>query len=238
MDTLLAAGQWLAIVIGGLLVRAAAAILVLAVIVAVVAPFMLALEVGQRLINRLRGVEHVRGFEWRRSLDYAPGHLWVAARGARLRLGLDALAARILANARAVALPPPGAAVAAGSTLARVTVNGSEVALPAPVGGVVAAVNPRLATSPEAAVHHPYGGGWLVEIAPEGAALPALWRAAEGRAWFGAEAAKLTCALEHAGGYAAADGGDPILVAHERAIDEHVDELARDILGATVTRSE
>ena len=83
MDALYAAGEWLAIVIGGLLLRFAAAVAILAALVAVLLPVLYAFEGGRRLLRRLRGVEEVHGFEWRRQPRYASTHLWLGERDTR-----------------------------------------------------------------------------------------------------------------------------------------------------------
>jgi glycine cleavage system H protein len=234
MEFLLSAFEWVAVVAGGLLIRAGVAVAVLAAIVAVVLPVMLAFEGGRRLVRRARGLEDVHGFEWRRALRYAPAHLWVAERGPAVRLGLDAMAARVLLNARHVQVPAPGSRIAAGGALARVTAGGREVTLPAPVAGVVTGVNRQLDASPDLAVREPYSGGWLVELRPDTRDYASLPRAARAREWFRGEAAKLTFALEHAHGYAAADGGVPIAPDHQLLGDDDVERLAVEFLGATV----
>lgn len=236
MEFLLAAFEWVVIVAGGLLLRAGAAIAVLAAIVAVVLPVMLAFEGGRRLVRRARGLEDVRGFEWRRALRYAPAHLWIAERGPAVRVGLDTMAARVLLNAHHVELPRAGTHVLAGGALARVTAGDREIALPAPVSGIVTGANQQLDASPDLAVRQPYTGGWLVEMRPDTAGYRALPRAAQALEWFRGEAAKLTFSLEHAHGYAAADGGVPIVPDHQLLDDDDVERLATEFLGATVVR--
>jgi glycine cleavage system H lipoate-binding protein len=234
MDTLLAAFQWMAIVVGGLLLRAGVAILVLAAVVAVVTPVMFAFEGGRRLLLRLRGLEQVHGFEWRRALYYAPRHVWLAASGPAVRLGLDSMAARVLLDAERIELPAAGTRVPAGAALARITAGGRLVTLPSPIDGVVTEANVELTSSPELAVRHPYTGGWLVEMKPATSAYEAFPRAARALAWFKDEASRLTFALEHAHGYAAADGGVPIHPGHPRLEDGDLGRIAGEFLGATV----
>jgi glycine cleavage system H lipoate-binding protein len=228
--------EWVAIVVGGLLLRAGVAILVLAAVVAVVTPVMFAFEGGRRVLLRLRGLEQVHGFEWRRALHYAPRHVWLAARGPAMRLGLDSMAARVLHRAERVELPEVGTRLAAGAPLARVTAGGRRVTVPAPIEGVVTSTNAGLSDSPDLVVRQPYGGGWLVELKPVAQACEAFPRAARARAWFKDEANRLTFALEHAHGYAAADGGVPIHADHQRLDDEDLERIAGEFLGATVER--
>jgi glycine cleavage system H protein len=236
METLLAALQWVAIGLGGLLLRAGVAILVLAAVVAVVTPVIFAFEGGRRMLQRLRGLEQVHGFEWRRALYYAPRHVWLAARGSSMRLGLDPMAARVLVDAERVELPEVGSRLAAGAPLARITAGGRRVTVPTPIEGVVTDANATLASSPALAVRQPYAGGWLVELKPATQAYEAFPRASRALAWFKDEASRLTFALEHAHGYAAADGGVPIHADHQRLDDEALERIAAEYLGATVER--
>jgi len=236
MEALLSAGEWLAIVLGGLIIRFGAAVAVLAAIVMVLLPIVYAFEGGRRLLRRVRGIEDVQGFEWRRGPRYAPSHLWLGERGGLVRLGLDSIAARVLAAARDVVVPPVGTRVVAGAPLARFTAGHASIAVPAPFDGVVADVNVRLGDQPDLASRHPYGGGWLVELEPADRAYRRLPRAAEARRWFDREAGKLTFALEHATGYAAADGGEPIAPHHELLTDDQVVQLAAAFLGASVSK--
>lgn len=100
---------------------------------------------------------------------YHAGHTWARqlASGA-VRVGLDAVAARLLGGARAIVLPPTGSPVSSGRAGCWVVDDSGPLALRMPVTGFVGRVNDELRSSPGLAVREPYGDGWLLEL--EGAA--------------------------------------------------------------------
>jgi glycine cleavage system H protein len=104
----------------------------------------------------------------RRGLWYHPLHLWGRAAGpTRVRLGLDDISARLLANAEPWAMPPLGATLGDGRPLARTRVNGVDVQIASPAPGRVLARNEALRHYPALAAWSPYEAGWLVELALE-----------------------------------------------------------------------
>ena len=209
MEALLSTGEWLAIVLGGLIVRFAAAIAVLAALVVVLLPIVYAFEGGRRLLRRVRGIEDVHGFEWRRGRRYAPSHLWLGERGGLVRLGLDAVAARVLAAARDVycrsARASPRAHRLRGSPPVTPRLpcrHPSTASWPTSTSAwAMSRSSPRGTRTAEGGSSS--SSPW---IGPTGA-CPARPRRGDGSI---REAGKLTLALEHATGYAAADGGEPI----------------------------
>lgn len=100
---------------------------------------------------------------------YHRGHTWARplASGA-VRVGLDAVAARLLGGATSIVLPPPGSPVTSGRAGCWLVDDAGPLALRMPVTGLVGRVNDDLRASPSLAVRDPYGNGWLLEI--EGAA--------------------------------------------------------------------
>jgi glycine cleavage system H lipoate-binding protein len=238
MGALSSAGEWLAIVLGGLAVRLAIAVGILAALVAVLLPVLYAFEGGRRLLRHLRGIQDVHGFEWRRQPRYAATHLWLGERAGLVRLGLDSLAARLLSRARQVELPPVGRHVEVGAPIATFRTGGAGIAVPAPIEGVVARVNPKVSDYADLATRHSYSRGWLVEIRPATGDFRRLPRAQEARDWFSGEAVKLTLALEHATGRAAADGGVPVVPDHLLVTDDQLGQLAGEFLHASVTRQD
>ena len=101
----------------------------------------------------------------RRGVWYHPLHLWGRAVGPdRVRLGLDDIAARLLAGAEPWTLPAVGATVTDGHILARTRVGAVEVQISAPVSGRVLARNDALRRYPVLAAWSPYEAGWLVEL--------------------------------------------------------------------------
>lgn len=96
---------------------------------------------------------------------YTPGHSWIQVmRGARVRAGLDAFAARLLAEPRRLAACAAGTAVARGHPLLRVLLDGGEVMITAPVSGRIEACNAALDTAPGLLVAEPYTAGWIAEL--------------------------------------------------------------------------
>ena len=112
------------------------------------------------------------------------------------------------------------------------------VAVPAPIAGVVAGVNGHAEDRPDVVSREPHAGGWLVDVRPDSAAdVDALPRGDCAREWFSRDAMTLNVALEHAAGYAAADGGEPIHGHRTVLGDAQRDDLARRLLRFGVTES-
>ena len=104
----------------------------------------------------------------RRGLWYHPLHLWGRTMGpTRVRLGLDDVAARLLADAEPWSLPPVGSTLQDGRPLARTRVHGQAVQIASPLSGRVLARNDGLRRFPSLASWSPYDAGWLVELAVE-----------------------------------------------------------------------
>jgi glycine cleavage system H protein len=235
METIYSAVQWLVLAVIAVLARAGFALAVVLAAIAVLLPVVYAFEGGRRLLARARGIQELHGLEWRRSPFYSTAHMWLRARGTVVRLGIDALAARLLARVEQVALPVVGTPVAKGAPLATFTAGGHLISVPAPIDGVVTTVNNRLAAQPESVTEHPYGGGWLVELRPAEAAFRTLPHAAASRQWFDGEAARLASALDHAHELAAADGGVPLVPHRMLLTDAQFERLAAEFLHATVS---
>lgn len=235
METMYSAVEWLVLAVIAVLARVGFALAVVLAAIAVLLPVVYAFEGGRRLLARLRGIQELHGLEWRRSPFYSTAHLWLRERGAVVRLGIDALAARLLARVDQVALPIVGTQLAKGAPLATFTSGGHLVSVPAPLDGIVMKVNGRLSGEPEAATQHPYGSGWLVEMRPIDSVFRKLPQAASAREWFDGEAARLAAALDHAHELAAADGGVPLVPHRMLLTDEQFHRLAGQFLDATVS---
>jgi len=96
---------------------------------------------------------------------YHPAHLWVRRmEGGRVRVGVDAFAARLLASVDRVFLPPPGTPVRHDTPLCWLHDDGQVVALRAPVTGRVTVTHGRLRRDPRLIAEDPYGEGWLFEV--------------------------------------------------------------------------
>jgi glycine cleavage system H protein len=104
---------------------------------------------------------------------YTDQHEWALVQGPEggstvVRVGITDHAQDALGDIVYVQLPEVGAAVTPGTAIGEVESTKSVSDVYSPVPGVVAAVNPVLADTPETINADPYGAGWLVEISVEG----------------------------------------------------------------------
>jgi len=205
-----------------------------AVLAAIALPVLAGMALASRvgaLRRRLLGLGEAGGVSYRAGLLYAPSHLWLMPKGERLRIGLDALAARLVPDATAVALPRAGDVVSRGAKLAEVTTGHRKLALRSPIDGRVRAVNRGLAGHPARAQRDPYVGGWLVEVEPSASGGLFLW-GEKARTWLATEANRFERALEHGHGLAAADGGAPQQDLVKALPDAEWAELAASVVGS------
>jgi glycine cleavage system H protein len=101
----------------------------------------------------------------RRGLWYHPAHVWGRAIGpGRVRLGLDDIAARLLADSEPWSLPEVGSTITAHDALGRTRVGGASVRVASPLPGRIVARNAALRRHPKLATWSPYDAGWLVEM--------------------------------------------------------------------------
>jgi hypothetical protein len=114
--------------------------------------------------------------------------------------------------------------------------GGREVKLRTPVDGEVTAVNAALAGRPETLAERPFGGGWLVTLAPRnlGAAIRRMFVAEGAVEWMRRELARLREALVGLGGGELAgatlpDGGLPVEGLAERLTDEGWRSLSAEL---------
>jgi len=105
-------------------------------------------------------------------LKYTPNHEWVRVDGPTARVGVTDHATQALGDIVYVSLPTVGAQVSAGDSCAELESTKAVSDVYTPAGGVVSAVNEAAADAPETIGADPYGGGWLFEVALDGA-LPA-----------------------------------------------------------------
>jgi glycine cleavage system H protein len=213
----------------GLTIRFALLLVGIAVLLAIVLPLVYGTE-GVRMLWSRVALQHVAGLRWRAHTYYTPAHEWVRERAGRLRIGLDDLAAHLIGRADAITLPVAGTHVNEGDLLLTVGTGLSKLRVRAPVEGVVKRVNPHLVNHPSAMTTDPYRRGWLVEIAPANDRHRRFLHDDAARTWFASEAVKLSSALEHATGIAAADGGELLLPSHEILGEAQLNALARQFL--------
>lgn len=231
METLLTVGRDLMIVTGGLLLRFVIAAFLLALLLV---PIVLAVMAWQK-IGQLRAGE--TGFAtagtlpWWREAYYAPWHTWLAPAGAGLaRVGLDALGERLLSHVTDVEIAAPGTRVRAGEAFARVACGGRAVALRAPVDALIVKINGDAERHPRLLHEEPYRRGWLAVVAPSGPVSSTLMHGDPAREWLTAEERRLRLSMEHALGFAAADGGDLVATTPELLSDEQWSGVAREFL--------
>ncbi len=220
-----------ALLVGGLILRFLVAAAIVVALIAALLPVVYGVEGVRRLALRAAGFEEVAGLTWRRGTYYAPAHAWLRRRAELMRIGLDAIAGRVLRRVDEVLLPPEGTLVMAGAPLLVLARGHRRFEIPAPIAGTVRRVNRRLGDEPEAVVRDPYRRGWLLELEPSGDQA-GLMSDDDARTWFASESTRLANAIERATGVHAADGGELVVPAHFAITDEQFCELAREFLNA------
>jgi len=157
---------------------------------------------------------------------YSPGHTWLREAGARLRVGLDDLALRLLPQISAVVVPEAGFSIGAGEILAVLRIGEHEVPILAPVAGKVMAHNASVHGS--ATLHGE--GGWFVELQSTGQAYQPLRKGEAARRWLVEEAGRLVSYAERELGMAAADGGEVVITSVSALPEEKWRELVKSFL--------
>jgi glycine cleavage system H protein len=105
-------------------------------------------------------------------LRYTEEHEWVQRTGSdTVRVGITDYAQAALGDVVYVQLPDVGTDVTAGESFGEVESTKSVSDLYAPVSAKVVAVNEDLEGDPALVNSEPYGGGWLVELQADAAAL-------------------------------------------------------------------
>lgn len=105
-------------------------------------------------------------------LQYTAEHEWVRRTGSdTVRVGITDFAQSSLGDVVFVQLPDVGTDVNTGEPFGEVESTKSVSDLYAPVSAKVVAVNGDLDGNPQLVNSEPYGGGWLVELQADAAAL-------------------------------------------------------------------
>jgi glycine cleavage system H protein len=184
----------------------------LAVIAALMVPVLAAAGAIQWLGNRRRralGLRSVSGVTLRPGVHYAPGHTWLAGRGAGgVAIGLDDLGLRLLPSVTAVEPVRTGTHVRRGDPLVQLWGGGRKVAVRAPFDGVVAGVNAAVIRDPSLVKSDGYDRGWLVAVEPVDDTWTRLPEGETADRWIASEARRWNGLLEERLGIAAADGGE------------------------------
>ena len=238
MNALIDILQNAGIFLGGLAIRLA---FFLAVLAAVVMPVLAAFYAVQGLMalrRKSEGMEVIGGVKLLPRRRYAPGHLWLGRRLlGGLRVGLDDLAQRLFPNLSAVELPKPGRLLQKGEPAICLRSEGREAWIPSPIKGFVVAVNHAVERMPGLLNSSPYGGGWLYEMRPATTAHRDFPTGSSARAWFRTEEDRLRNTLERELGLAAADGGQ--LMEHPANLlsKDRWEDVVTSFLGAVPRRT-
>lgn len=105
-------------------------------------------------------------------LYYTAEHEWVKRTGDdTVRVGITDYAQSALGDVVFVQLPDVGTELTAGESFGEVESTKSVSDIYAPVAAKVVAVNGDLEGSPDLVNSDPYGGGWLVDLQLDSAAL-------------------------------------------------------------------
>ena len=104
--------------------------------------------------------------EFPEDLRYTKDHEWLRLEKQEGIVGITDFAQDALGDVVFVELPAVGTVLSQGQTFGVVESNKTVSDLFAPVGGRVVAVNQTLHDQPELVNSDPYGGGWMIRIAP------------------------------------------------------------------------
>jgi glycine cleavage system H protein len=223
--------QVAAIFLAGLVVRALAFTLVLAVCALPILAAWALWRSWQRLRDRQIGLVDVDGLELAEAHHYAPSHTWLARRGrGTVRVGLDEIAGRLLHGPTSVTLPRPGTVLAAGLPAATVSCGVRSAAIQAPIAGTVVAINPAVARDPSLLEESRYRDGWLFAMKPANASFLAFPTGKPALAWFKDETTRFSHALETELGLQAADGGELVVEAPALLSEEKWQRLVSEFL--------
>lgn len=139
-----------------------------------------------------RQPQPVSGFTFHPDLFYHEGHGWARPMTEQVRLGLDDLAATLIADAETLALPAVGDRVESGQALAVISAAGKEVTFLSPLSGKVTAVNRDVVEMPNLIWKDPYRRGWLLMVRPDDPeAVRRLTSGETARSWFEKQATGL-----------------------------------------------
>ena len=151
----------------------------------------------------------VGGFNVPENLAYHPGHTWAAAEGpARVRIGMDDLAAKLAGDVDAIEIPARGRWIRQGQKIIALHRGDRELDLVSPIEGEIVDVNDAALRNPKDARKDPYGDGWLLTVnSPDAATnFRNLLGGSLARRWMDDAAARLR-ALVPAAAATAQDGG-------------------------------
>jgi glycine cleavage system H lipoate-binding protein len=232
MANIYGAFEAVAVFLVGLAARAG---MVLALVILLSVPVLLIAAMMRgagELKKKSLGLREVAGLIFRPDAWYSAGHTWLTRlSGGSLRIGLDALALRLMPTVNAVELKPAGTRVTKGSTIATIHAGARSLAIRSPVDGVVVAANAAALRDPSLVKTDGYGRGWLVTVAPADMAFASLPSGRTAESFLREEAARWNHFVEARLGYAAADGGELVAPAPWLLGDKGWSELAEAFIG-------
>jgi len=232
MTTIYGAFELVAVFIVGLAARAG---IVLALVILLAIPVLLIAAMMRgagELKKRSLGLREVAGLLFRPDAWYSASHTWMTRlAGGSLRIGLDALALRLMPTVNAVDFKPAGTRVSAGSPIATIHAGARALTVRSPVDGVVVAVNAAALRDPGLVKNDGYGRGWLVTVVPADLEFASLPHGSAAESFLREESARWNHFVEGRLGYAAADGGELMAPAPWLLGDEGWRELAGAFVG-------
>ncbi|MDZ8172124.1 glycine cleavage system protein GcvH [Microbacterium xanthum] len=108
------------------------------------------------------------------ALKYTAEHEWIALEGDVATVGITAFAAEKLGDIVFVELPGVGSEVSASAVCGEIESTKSVGELYAPLSGTVVEVNDAAVDDPSLVNSDPFGGGWLVKLTVDPAAVADL----------------------------------------------------------------
>jgi len=231
MQPLLSFGQDAIIMIVGLAVRFLVAVTILAAIVGVMVLAFQAWKRAGAWRRRLSGLGLAGSVTWLERAYYAPWHTWLVPTGdGTARVGVDALAQRLMPHIAKLQVVSPGTQLHAGEPLAYLTADHRTMTLRAPADGMVIGVNHDVQRWPSLLMREPYRHGWLAVVSTVPQAYAALKHGEGVAEWLEAEDHRLQHGVETALGFAAADGGDLVASTTDLLTDEQWNALVHEFV--------
>ena len=98
-------------------------------------------------------------------LRYHPGHTWIfEERPQMARVGIDALAVKVIGSIDKIELPKTGRWVRQGQKTLTLWSAGEKVEMVSPIEGEVLELNSEVVNDPSLLTKDPYGKGWLIKV--------------------------------------------------------------------------
>jgi len=109
----------------------------------------------------------VNSYELNEGLYYSDDHVWVAAEGSLVRIGITDYAQKKLGEIVFAELPDVGSEVKRKESFGTLESVKAVSDLISPISGTVKEVNSEVTDNPELLNKDPYGKGWLMVIEPQ-----------------------------------------------------------------------